>query len=76
MIECKAKTTEENTQKVDITLGGDTHELVVELAAICGTVIEELKPQLKVPVDEFVKKLADMVLAALEEREDESVDRT
>ena len=70
MIKCKAITTEEDTQKVDLSLSGDAQEVVCELVAICGTVIQELKPTLKVPIDEFVKKLADMVLSALEERED------
>ena len=76
MIKCKAKTTGADAQKVDIDLSGGTHEVVCELAAICGTVIQELKPTLKVPINEFVKKFADMVLAALEEREGTENDRT
>lgn len=39
MIKCKAKTTGADAQKVDIDLSGGTHEVVCELAAICGTVI-------------------------------------
>ena len=72
MIKVKAKTTGADAQKVDMTLDGSTHEVVCELAAICATVIKEIKPTLKVPVEEFVKKFADMVLAALEEKKNEN----
>ena len=72
MIKCKAKTTGSDAQEVDMTLDGSTHEVVCELAAICATVIEEIKPTLKVPMDKFVKNFADMVLAALEEKKNEN----
>ena len=65
MIKAKAKTTGTDTQKVDLTVGGSTHEVVCELAAICCTVIQDIKPQLKVPLDEFVEEFAKLVRATL-----------
>ena len=72
MIKAKAKTTSADAQKINMILAGSTHEVVCELAAICATVIEKIKPTLKVPMDKFVKKFADMVLAALEEKKNEN----